>query len=115
MLKGLLEFLEKVILGSEGDGGTIDGVLPEGVSPSQGRPFSHVQEGESNFPHIVVVGCLIDCKVELDGVHPQDGHFIGAIEGCGFAELKFGGFDSGRRHGGRDRWAGVWWNGRLGG
>ena len=49
VFKGLLELLEKVIPGSEGNGSAIDGVLPEGVGPGQGRPFSHVQEGEGDF------------------------------------------------------------------
>ena len=33
VFKGLLELLEKVVPGSEGNGSAIDGVLPEGVSP----------------------------------------------------------------------------------
>ena len=40
-------------------------------------------------------------------MHPGDGRFVGAIEGFGFAELEFGGFDGGRRHRGRDRWARI--------
>ena len=40
-------------------------------------------------------------------MHPGDGHFIEAIEGFGFAELELGGFDSGGRHRGGDRWVEV--------
>ena len=108
VLKGLLELFEKVIPGSEDNSSAIDGVLLEGVSLSQGRSFSHVQEGEGDFLHIVVVGSLVDCEIELDRMHPRDSRFVGAIEGLGFAELKLGGFDSGGRHRGRDRWAWVW-------
>ena len=103
-----MELLEKVVPCSEGDGGAVNGVLPEGVSPGQDRPFSHVREGEGNLLHVVVVGGLIDCEVELDGVHPGDSYFIGAIEGLGFAKLKFSRFDGGGQHGGRNRWTRVW-------
>ena len=95
MFKHELELLQKVIPGSKGNSSAIDGVLLEGVSPGQGRPFSHVQESEGDLLHVIVVGGLIDCEIELDGVHPGDCHFIGAIEGFGFAKLKLGGFDSG--------------------
>ena len=95
VLKGLLELLKKVIPGSKGNGSAVDGVLPEGISPGQGRLFGHVQEGEGDFLHIIVVGGLIDCEIELDGVHPGDGHFVGAIEGFGFVKLKLSGFDCG--------------------
>ena len=107
MFERRLELLEEVIPGSEGNGGAVDGVLPEGVGPGQGRPFSHIQEGEGDFLRVVIVGSLVDCEIELDGMHPGDSHFVGAIEGFGFAELELGRFDSGRRHGGRDRWVRV--------
>ena len=95
VFKSLLELLEKVIPGSEGYGCVSDGVLPEGICPGQSRPFGHIQEGEGDFLRVCVVRSLIDYEVELDGVHPQDSHFIGAIEGFGFAELEFSRFDSG--------------------
>ena len=40
-------------------------------------------------------------------MYPRDCHLIGAIEGFGFAKLKFSGFDGGRRHEREDRWVGV--------
>ena len=110
MFEGLLELLKKVVPGSEGDGGAVDGIFSEGISPDQGGPFGHVQESKGDFLHIIVVGGLIDCKIKLDGVHPQDGCFIEAVEGFGFAKLEFSRFDGGVQHGVRDRWAGVgWW------
>ena len=42
VFKGLLELFKEVVPGSEGDGGAVDGILMEGVSPGQGRSFSHV-------------------------------------------------------------------------
>ena len=46
-------------------------------------------------------------------MHPGDSCFVGAIEGLRFAELELGGFDSGRRHRGRERWARIrgWYGG----
>ena len=96
VFKSLLELFEKIIAGSKGYSGASDGILLEGIGASRGRPFGHIQEGKANFLRIVAVGCLVDCEVELDGVHPGDSHFIGAIEGFGFAELEFGRFDSSR-------------------
>ena len=106
MLKSLLELLKEVIPGSEGYGGISDGILLEGVSPGQSGPFSHIQKGKSNFLCVSVVGGLVDHEIELDGVHPGDHCFIGAIEGFGFAKLEFDGFDY-RQHRSRDRWSGV--------
>ena len=102
-----LELLEKVIPRSEGNSGAIDGIFSEGVSPGQGRPFGHVQEGEDDPLHVIVVRLLVDCQVELDGVHPGDSRFVGAIEGFGFAELKLSRFDSGRRHRRGNGWARI--------
>ena len=107
MFESQLELLKEVVPGFKGDDGAIDSVLPEGISPGEGRPFSHVQEGEGNFLHIIVVGRFIDCEVELDGVHPGDSRFIGAIEGFGLTELKLGRFDSGGQHGGGNRWTRI--------
>ena len=107
MLEGLLELLEKVIPGSEGNGSAVDSVFLESFGPSLGRSFSHIQEGKGNFLHVVAVRGLVDRKVELNGVHPGDSCFIGAIEGFRLAKLKFSRFDSGRQHGGRNRWARV--------
>ena len=70
MLKGLLELLEEVVPGSKGDGSAIDGIFMEGVSPGQGRPLSHVQEGKGDLLCIIVVQGFIYCKVKLDGMHP---------------------------------------------
>ena len=42
MFEGLLELLKKVIPGSEGNGGAVDGIFPEGVGPGQGRSFGHI-------------------------------------------------------------------------
>ena len=42
VFKGLLELFKEVVPGSESDGGAVDGILMEGVSPGQGRSFSHV-------------------------------------------------------------------------
>ena len=42
ILKGLLKISQEVIPGSEGYDSTSDGILLEGISPGQGRPFSHV-------------------------------------------------------------------------
>ena len=53
-----------------------------------------------------VVGGFVDHKIELDGVHPGDSHFIGAIEGFRFAELKLNVLGCGQHWGG-DRWAGI--------
>ena len=107
MFEGLLKLFKKIVPGSEGDGGAVDGIFSEGIGPSQGRSFGHVREGEGDFLRIVVVEGLIDCEVELDRVHPGDSCFVGAIEGFGFAKLKLSGFDCGGRHGGRDRWSWV--------
>ena len=96
VLESQLELLKEVVPGSKGYGGACDGILSEGISPGRGRPFGYIQEGKGDLLRIIAVRRLIDCKVELDGVHPRDSHFIGAIEGLGFAKLKFGGFDSGR-------------------
>ena len=87
-----LEFSKEVIPSSEGHGGTGDGFFMEGVCPGQGRFFGHVQESEDDFLHVSVIGFFIDAEVKLDGMHPGDGHFVGAIEGFGFAELKFSRF-----------------------
>ena len=107
MFERCLELLEKVVPRSEGNGDAVDGIFSESVGPGQGRPFSHIREGEGDLFCVVVVGFLVDCQVELDGVHPGNSRFVGAIEGFGFAKLKLGGFDSGGRHGGRDRWARI--------
>ena len=107
MFECQLELLKKVIPRSKSNSGAVDGILLEGVSPDQGRSFSHVQESKGDFLHIIVVGGLVDRKVELDGVHPGDRRYVEAIEGLGFAKLKLSGFDSGRRHGGGDRWARI--------
>ena len=96
MFEDLLELLKKVVPGSESNSGAINGILPEGFNPSLGRSFSHVRESRGDFLHVIAVGSLVYCKVELDGVHPEDSHFIGAIEGLGFAELEFSRFDDGR-------------------
>ena len=40
-------------------------------------------------------------------MHLGDSCLIGAIEGLGLAKLELSGFDGGRRHGGRNRWARV--------
>ena len=98
VFKSVLEFPKEVIPGSESHGGASDCVFTESVSPGQSRSFNHVGEGEQNFLHIVVIGFFIDCKVQLDGVHLQDGGFVGAIEGFWFAELELGGFDDGGQH-----------------
>ena len=37
-------------------------------------------------------------------MHSGDGHFIGAIEGLGFAKLELSGFDSGQHWGGIGGW-----------
>ena len=103
VFKGLLEFPEEVVPGSEGYGGTNDCIFSEGISPGQGGPFGHVQEGEHDFLCVGVIGFFINHKVKLDGVHPQDGSVVGAIEGFGFANLELSGFDSGRQHRGRGR------------
>ena len=42
VLKGQLEPFKKVVPGSKGNSGAIDGILLEGVGPGQGRSFSHV-------------------------------------------------------------------------
>ena len=42
VFKSFLELSEEIISGSKSDGGTGDGILLEGISPSQGRSFSHV-------------------------------------------------------------------------
>ena len=70
MFERRLELLQKVIPHSKGNGGAVDGVFPEGVGPGQGGPFSHVREGKGDLLCVIVVGSLIDRKVELDGVHP---------------------------------------------
>ena len=113
MFESRLELLEEVVSGSEGNGGAVNGIFSESVSPGQGRPFSHIREGEGDFLRIVIVGSLVDCKVELDGMHPGDSRFVRAIKGLRFAELELGGFDGGGRHGGRDRWVRI--GGRQGG
>ena len=92
VLKGFLELFKEVIPGSKGYDSTGDHVFPKGISPSQSRPFGHVQEGKCNFLRICVVECLVHYEVELDGVHPRDGCFIGAIKGFGFAKLKLSRF-----------------------
>ena len=43
----------------------------------------------------------------MDGMYPQDGGFIQAIESFWFAELKFSEFGNSEQHGGGDRQAGV--------
>ena len=93
MFESLLELLKEVVPGSERYSSACDGVLPEGIGPGQGRPFSHVQEGKCDFLCISVVRSLVDCKVELDGVHSRDCYFIEAIEGFEFAELELSEFD----------------------
>ena len=90
-----LELLKKVVPRSKGNSSAVDGVLPEGVSPGQGRPFSHIREGEGDLLCVVVAGCLVDCEIKLDGVHPGDSCFVGAIEGFGFAELELSRFGGG--------------------
>ena len=60
MFERRLVLLEEVVPGSKGDGDAVDGVLPEGICPGQGRPFGHVREGEGDFLHVVVVRGFID-------------------------------------------------------
>ena len=90
-----LELLKEVVPGSKGYGSAVDSILPEGFSPGLGGSFGHVQESEGDFLRIITVRRFVDCKVELDGVHPGDCCFVGAIEGLGLAELKLSWFDSG--------------------
>ena len=95
VFEGLLELSKKVVPGPEGNSGTVDGVLPEGFSPGLGGSLGHIRESKGDFLCVVAVRGLIDCKVELDGVHSRDSRFIGAIEGLRLAELQFGRFDNG--------------------
>ena len=85
------------IPGSKGYSGASDSILPESVSPGQGRSFGHIQEGKRDFLYVRVVGGLVDCEVELGRMHPGDSCVIGAIEGFGFAKLEFS-ILCGRRH-----------------
>ena len=55
VLKGFLELSKEVVPGSKGDGSAGDCILPESVSPSQDRSFSHVQVGKCDFICISVV------------------------------------------------------------
>ena len=64
----------------------------------QSRPFGHIQESKGNLFHIGVVECLVDHEIKLDGMHPGDCHFIGAIEGFEFAKLELGRFGRGGQH-----------------
>ena len=107
MFERCLELLEKVVPHSKGNGGAVNGVLPEGVGPGQSGSFGHIREGEGNLLCIIVIGRLVDCEVKLDGVHPGDSRFVRAIEGLGLAELELGRFDSGRRHRGGNGWVRV--------
>ena len=81
-------------------------VFSQKVSAQVRADPSIMYKSEGNFLHISVVGRLIDHKVELDGVYPRDGHFIGTIKGFGFSELEFSRFYCGR-HQRRNRQAGV--------
>ena len=112
MFKSQLELLEKVIPALKDYSSTRDGILLEGVSSGQGGLFGHVRESKSNSLSIGVIGFFVDCEIELDGVHPRDCCFIGAIEGSRLAKLEFSRFSS-RQHGGWDRWAGVGWYNRC--
>ena len=60
MLKGFLELSKEVLPGSKGYGSAGDSILLEGIGPGQGGSFGHIQEGEGNFLHVSIIGCLID-------------------------------------------------------
>ena len=107
MLKGFLESSKEVVPGPEDHGSAGNCIFLESISPGQSRPFGHVQESKGNFLCVHVVGCFIDCKVELNGVHPGDHHLIGAIKGFGFAKLQLSRLYGSGQHGGGDRWTGV--------
>ena len=79
----------------------------KGVSLDQDGPFGHISESKHNFFCVSVIGFLVDCEVELNGIHPGDYSFIGAIKGLGFAKLKVNRFDCGRQYQGRVRWMRV--------
>ena len=79
ILKGFLEFSKEVIPGSEGYSGADEGIFLEGISPGQGGPFSHVGEHKHDFLYISIIGFLIDSKIKLNGVYPQDSSFIGML------------------------------------
>ena len=55
VFKSMLELVKEVVLGAEGYSGASDGILLEGVSTSQGRSFSHIQESKSDLLCIGVV------------------------------------------------------------
>ena len=92
VFESLLEPFKEVIPGSKSHSCVRDSILSKGVSPSQDGPLSHVGEGKCNLLCIGVIGFFVYCKVELDGVHPGDCCFIGAIEGFGFSKLELSWF-----------------------
>ena len=81
-----VELRDEVSEGSEGKHCSRDSALAEGRCPGKGRPFSHVREGEGDLFVIVIVDCFVDKEVELHGVQPMLGFFIGSIERLGGAD-----------------------------
>ena len=72
--------------GSEGKCCSRDSALAEGRCPRKGRPFSHVREGEGDLFVVVIIDSLVDKEVELHGVQPMLGFFIGSVERLGGAD-----------------------------
>ena len=81
-----VELHDEVSEGSEGKHCSRDSALAEGRCPGKGRPFSHVREGEGDLFVIIIVDCFVDKEVELHGVQPMLGFFIGSIECLGGAD-----------------------------
>ena len=81
-----VELHDKVSEGSQGKRCSRDSALAEGRCPGKGRPFSHVGEGESDLFVVVIIDRFVDKEVELHGVQPMLGFFIGSVERLGGAD-----------------------------
>ena len=86
VLERSVELRDEVSKSSEGERCSRDGALAEGHCPGKSRPFSHIREGESDLFVIIVVHRFVDKKIELHGVQPVLGFFVGAIERFGGAD-----------------------------
>ena len=86
---------DKVREGPHGNGGSRDGVLPEGGCPGEGRSFGHIGQGKGDFLVVVIIDFFVNEKVELYGVQPLGGFVIGSIKGFQCSNVEFDGFRGG--------------------